>query len=189
MTAIATRSGYCSSGRRRGGAARAHYAIAPAALTDVGEATREFLAALVAVPKWQAVAPADAIQAVQISADGSAYAQHQPEATVLAAAFQGRTPAGVSCDFDAPTVVATPQRVAQLAGSELGIDTPAANGNTVSVPGAHWQTAAWFVANADRLGIEQVHYDGHRWTRTTGWNRATATSRAVVATMYRSGKG
>ena len=50
------------------------------ALTDVGEATREFLEALVKIPKWQTLPPAEAIQKVQISADGSAYAQHEPEA-------------------------------------------------------------------------------------------------------------
>jgi len=39
-----------------------------------------------------------------------------------------------------------------------------AAGDTVTVPGARWQTAAWFVANADRLGIESVAYDGQTWT-------------------------
>ncbi len=155
-------------------------------LTDVGEATREFLAALVQVPHWRTVAPAKAIQAVQVSADGSAYAQHRSEAGVLAAAFLGRTPAGVSCSFDAPTEVAAPSRVAALASADLGIDTPRAAAGAVRVPGAHWQTAAWFVAYADRLGIEQVDYDGRRWTRTDGWRRAAGVgSGAVVATMYR----
>ena len=158
-----------------------------AVLSDVGEATREFLAALVGVPNWQTIDPAKAIQAVQVSADGSAYTKHRPEATVLASAFLGRTPAGISCSFDAPTTVASSTRVAQLASSELGIDTPVASGRTVRVPGAHWQTAAWFVAYADRLGIEQVDYDGRRWTRTDGWAGAPSVgSSAVVATMHRS---
>jgi hypothetical protein len=55
----------------------------------------------------------------------------------------------------------------------------------VRVPGAHWQTASWFVANADRLGIEQVSYAGRQWTRSDGWKKnAAAGSDAVVATMY-----
>jgi hypothetical protein len=153
-------------------------------LTDVSEATREFLEALVKVPHWQSLAPADAIQDVQISADGSAYAQHQPEATVLAAALRGRRTEGISCSFDAPTVVATPAKVAQVARKELGIDTPVATGNTVRVPGAGQQTVAWFVANADRLGIETVSYDHRRWTRNDGWAEAKSSSAAVVATMY-----
>lgn len=159
-------------------------------LTDVGEATREFLAALVDVPHWNTVAPAKAIQAVQVSADGSAYAKHRPEAGALASAFLGRTPAGISCSFGAPTEVAAPRRVAQLVSSDLGIDTPSPGAHTVRVPGAHWQTAAWFVAYADRLGIEQVGYDGRRWTRSDGWREATGVgSAAVVATMYRAAKG
>lgn len=157
-------------------------------LTDVGEATREFLEALVKVPDWQTIAPADAIQDVQISADGSAYAQHQSEATTLATALQGVKAAGISCSFDAPTQVAATATVVQEAGKELGITTPTASGNTVRVPGAHWQTAAWFVANADRLGIEQVDYAGHRWTRTAGWKASNSSSAAVVATMYESKK-
>ncbi len=159
-----------------------------ATLTDVGEATREFLEALVKVSNWQAMAPADAIQAVQISADGSAYAQHQPEATALATALQGRKPAAISCSFDKPTQVAPATTVAQRAAKELGITTPVASGQVVRVPGAHWQTAAWFVANADRLGIEQVDYAAHTWTRSNGWQASKASAAAVLATMYQRSK-
>ena len=52
---------------------------------------------------------------------------------------------------------------------QLGITTPQSTGRTVRVPGAGWQTAAWFVANADRLGIEQVAY-------AAGTGRETAAS-------------
>ena len=155
-----------------------------ATLTDVGEATREFLAALVKIPDWQTMAPADAIQAVQISADGSAYAQHESEATALATALQGRRAAGVTCSFDAPTKVATATTVAQQVGTQLGITTPVARGRTVTVAGAHWQTAAWFVANSDRLGVEQVDYAGRTWTRSKRWKTSSAASTAVVATMH-----
>ncbi|WP_375483816.1 hypothetical protein [uncultured Jatrophihabitans sp.] len=155
-----------------------------AALTDVGEATREFLAALVKVQDWQTMAPADAIQAVQISADGSAYAQHESEATALATALQGRRAADITCSFDAPTKVAAATTVAQQVGKQLGITTPVARGRTVTVPGAHWQTAAWFVANSDRLGIDQVDYAGRTWKRSKGWKTSSAGSAAVVATMH-----
>src|SRR5689334_6346289 len=125
-----------------------------AALTDVGEATKEFLDALIKVPHWRTLSLADAIQAVQISADGSAYAQHEVEAQQLADALQGIKPAGITCDFEAPTVVASTRKVADQVGYELGINTPqVVDARTVRVPGAHWQTAAWFIANANRLGI------------------------------------
>ena len=54
---------------------------------------------------------------------------------------------------------------------------------TVSVPGAAWQTAAWFVANAYRLGIDQVGYGGKQWTRANGWHAAATPTTAVTATM------
>ncbi|WP_375476951.1 hypothetical protein [uncultured Jatrophihabitans sp.] len=157
-----------------------------ARLTDVAEATREFLAALVKISGWQTMPLAQAVQAVQISADGSAYAQHEPEAQALADALQGKVAAGITCAFAAPTEVALPRVVAAQARQQLGIDTPAPAGDTVRVPGAHWQTVAWFVANADRLGIEQVSYAGRTWTRPAGWRKdAKAAAAAVVATMYR----
>lgn len=159
------------------------------ALTDVGRATTEFLDALVKIRGWQRMPAAEAIQAVQISADGSLYAQHEPQASAMAAALSGRlgagTPKGLTCEFDAPSEVASPSTVARQAGSELGIDTPVAAGDReVRVPGAGWQTTAWFVANADRLGIDSVAYAGQRWSRADGWQKAASAARgAVVATM------
>ena len=155
-------------------------------LNDVRQATTEFLDALVKVNGWQQMPLADAVQEVQISADGSAYAQHEPEAAALADALQGVRPAGISCTFATPTRVAAPSAVAAQARRQLGITTPVVSGAAVRVPGARWQTAAWFVANADRLGIEEVSYAGRRWTRPDGWRHySTATYAAVVATMYR----
>ncbi|WP_143168275.1 hypothetical protein [Jatrophihabitans endophyticus] len=159
-----------------------------APLTDVGEATTEFLDALVKIDGWEKMPAAEAIQAVQISADGSLYAQHEPQATVMAAALSGRRAAAVSCRFDAPTKVASATRVARQVARELGIDTPTAtDARTVRVPGARWQTAAWLVANADRLGIDRVAYSGREWTRQNGWGKGTTSEAAVVATMATTG--
>jgi hypothetical protein len=153
-------------------------------LTDVTEATREFLAALVKVAGWRTMSLADAIQAVQISADGSAYAQHEQEATVLADAFQGHQPAAVSCEFAAPTVVAPTAKVASELRAQLPVNAPVTGAKTVQVPGAGWQTVAWFVANADRLGIDRVAYAGRTWSRTGGWQQPGGTAPpAVTATM------
>jgi hypothetical protein len=155
-------------------------------LNDVGFATTIFLDYLLAhVPHWQTLPLAQAIQEVQRSADGSLYAQHEVEAQQLADALQGIKPAGITCSFEKPTKVASAAVVAEQAGAQLGIDTPRAAGpRTVRVPGARWQTVAWFVANANRLGIERVAYAGKAWTRADGWQTAPATSAAVVATMY-----
>lgn len=153
-----------------------------AKLNNVTEATREFLNALVKVPHWRTLPLAQAVQAVQVSADGSAYAQHEPEARALADALIGARPAALTCDFDAPTVVAPAGTVARQARQQLGVPATA-RGRTVRVPGAGWQTAAWFVANADRLGIARVAYAGRVFTRTDGWRRGRAGHDAVVATM------
>jgi hypothetical protein len=154
-----------------------------APLNDVGEATREFLDALVKVPGWQTMTLADAIQAVQISADGSAYAQHEDEATVLADAFEGRKPAAVTCEFDKTTVVASTAKVAAQLRDQLPVNTPETSQRTVSVPGAGWQTVAWLVANADRLGIDKVAYDERVWTRADGWKTGQPQIKTVTATM------
>jgi hypothetical protein len=156
----------------------------PKKLNDVGEATKEFLDHLVRVSGWQSLSLADAVQRVQISADGSAYAQHELEAKTLADALSGHTPAAISCSFGKPTKVASPSRVAATVKQELGVRTPAVSGLTVRVPAAHWQTASWFVANADRLGIEEVRYDGKVWSRTGGWKSANGSAAAVTATMF-----
>jgi hypothetical protein len=156
----------------------------PAQLNDLHYATGKFLDALVKVPNWQGEDLADAVQAVQISADGSAYAKHEGEAQSLADALLGKTPAGISCEFETPTKVAPARTVAAQVRADLPVNTPHATGRTVRVPGAAWQTAAWFVANANRLGIEQVSYDGKTWSRTDGWKSADTRERAVVATLY-----
>jgi hypothetical protein len=156
----------------------------PAQLNDVHYATGKFLDALMKVPHWQSRDLADAVQAVQISADGSAYAKHEGEAQALADALLGRTPAGINCEFVTPTKVAPVRSVAAQVHADLPVNTPSTSGREVRVPGASWQTAAWFVANANRLGIDQVSYDGKRWTRSDGWRSAPAGKVAVVATMY-----
>lgn len=158
-----------------------HYRAAP--LTDVTEATYEFLSHLVKVPNWRTKAPADAIQAVQISADGSAYAKHEDEARALAEALLGERPAAISCSIDKPTEVASPHRVIALLRHQLPVNPPAASGRTIRVPGAGWQTTAWFVANADRLGIDSVSYGGKRWSRGDGWTHADSGRQAVVAVL------
>jgi hypothetical protein len=162
-------------------------------LTDVGFATTEFLDYLVEhVPGWRTKPIGKAIQLVQISGDpsGDSYAQHEPEARALADAFQGTKPAAITCDYDEPTEVASADKAAELASDQLGINTPQSVGtDTVRVPGAHWQTVAWFIANGNRLGVDRVAYDGKVWTRKDGWTSADATNEAVVATLFDLGSG
>jgi hypothetical protein len=153
-------------------------------LSDVRFATGAFLDALTKHADWQTTTLAHAIQQVQISADEQAYARHADEAQVLADVLRGRVPAGITCTFGTPTVVAPVATVARQVAADLPVNAPSTTELTVRVPGAGWQTVAWFVANADRLGIEQVGYDGKRWTRADGWQPGGADPTAVTATMY-----
>ena len=153
-------------------------------LSDVATATGKFLDAVVNVADWQTADPATVIQEVQISADGSAYIKHEAKAQAIADALTGAQPRGVSCTFDEPDRVATAAAVATLVAGELPIAPPTTTTDSVTVPGAGWATTAWFVSNANRLGIESVSYSGHHWSRTKGWKTdSSASDRYVTATL------
>jgi hypothetical protein len=159
----------------------------PTQLQDVHFATGAFLDAMVKVDGWQSLPLADAIQKVQISVDGSFYARHEGEAQALSDALTGHAPGSLTCTFPKPSQVATSAQVASLVLADLPVNRPAAGGDgvTVTVRGASWATTAWFVANADRLGIDSVAYSGREWTREHGWRENSAASaRAVVATLH-----
>ncbi len=158
-----------------------------ARLTDVSEATREFLLKLENADRWWTLPAATAIQNVQISADGSLYAQHEPQAEALSRALLGRIPAGLTCTFAAPTEAARTTEVVDKLEHDLGITTPRATTQAIRVPGAGWQTASWFVANADRYGIAKIEFSGRTWSRADGWQKSSAPSTSVLATMAQVG--
>ncbi|HEY3738081.1 MAG TPA: hypothetical protein VGL26_11635 [Jatrophihabitans sp.] len=156
-------------------------------LSDVQYATGKFLDALVKFDDWQTVPLAEAIQRVQISADGSAYNQHADQARVLALALLGKPAESISCTFDKPTLVATAQTVADQVAGDLPVKTPTVQDDAVLVPGAGNQTIAWFIANADRLGIDSVQHGRREWSRAQGWGEincdCTEYDKAVAAIM------
>jgi hypothetical protein len=157
-------------------------------LSDLHYATGKFLDQLVKQTNWQTESLADAIQAVQISADGSLYAQHEGEAQALADALTGSAAAGISCHFPSPDVIASPADVASGVSADLPVNPPAVDTTlrSVSVPGATWATAAWFVANADRFGIDSVAYAQRAWSPAKGWRTDDgASSDAVVTVLHK----
>jgi hypothetical protein len=154
-----------------------------ASLQDVTEATKEFLDKLRKIDGWQDMDLADAVQAVQISADGSLYAQYEDEAQALSDALQGHVVAGITCTINKPTKVATTAEVVAALKAQLPVNPPTALRDTITVPGARWQTAAWLVANADRYGIASVSYGAKTWTRQHQWRTSDAPATAVTATM------
>ncbi len=149
-------------------------------IANVQYATGKFLDAVVKVPNWESDSLATVIQAVQFSADGSAYAKHELEAQQIADALTGAKPMGVSCSFAKPTVVASSQAVAKAVTTDLPVSPPQATGKEITVPGAGWATAAWFICNADRLGIDTVRYAGNSWSRSKSWRADTAAASSAV---------
>jgi len=114
-----------------------------AQLADVGYATGRFLDALVKLPQWQTDTMANAIQDVQISAEGAAYAKHEDQAVAIADALTGKTAAGVTCNFKKPTAVAAASTVVSRLKLDLPVSEPTTSDKAIGVPGASWATAAW----------------------------------------------
>jgi hypothetical protein len=157
-----------------------------AQIADVQYATGRFLDEVIKVPNWSTASLASVVQAVQVSADGSAYAKHEAEAQQIADALSGAKPMGVTCSFGKPTQVATTQQVSQAVTTDLPVHAPTSSGQDVTISGAGWATAAWLVCNANRLGIDSVRYSGQHWSRSKSWQAdATAGATAVVATLAR----
>ncbi len=74
----------------------------PDEILDPYYAANAFYAALEEVDGYENMPIDEAAQEVQRSADGSAYAQHEPNARALASAFTGFSPAAFSCRVDPP---------------------------------------------------------------------------------------
>ena len=155
-------------------------------LTDVGEATKEFLDQLVKVSGWQTMPLAKAVQAVQISADGTAYAQHEPEAQALSDALRGAAARGHHLRLQ-QAHEGRGRRRRGRAGPHAARHHHA-RGRHRTTCGCRARTGrrrAGSSPTPSGYGIEQVDYAGRRWTRSDGWKkRPQASSAAVVATMY-----
>ncbi|CCK27651.1 hypothetical protein BN159_3272 [Streptomyces davaonensis JCM 4913] len=128
-----------------------------------------------------------AAQRVQRSGYPDAYAKHEPDAALLAAALTGRSAATLTCEGRPGTTPVTgtdPVRTAlardfgrdvlEPAGAVVGDKASASasagsDGRTLTLPVAEeprrgWQLAHWAVANASALRLERVSYAGREWT-------------------------
>ena len=161
-----------------------------AQIIDPVYAAGQFFDGLVKIPGYSRLPLTVAAQRVQHSGYPQAYAKHEADASLLAAALSGRRP-GLACRV-APVRAAGdpaavlrrlarefgPQALAPYGadGSPVGGRTPAVRGRTVTVPadaagrgagtaGAQhgWVLAQWAVAQAPALRIEAVGYRGRLW--------------------------
>lgn len=133
-----------------------------AQVTDPVYASRAFYQRLSNVSNWTQLSVTDAAQAVQHSAAPDGYAQWESEARAMAVAFTGLAAQGLTCHdlaLSAPSV-----SLANVANAELG--TAALSGPHDSTQG--WAIATWLVAHAQRLGVDQVTFNGVTWTASSG---------------------
>jgi hypothetical protein len=154
-------------------------------------ASTKFFRALAGVSGYQQMPVYRAAQAVQHSADGSAYQQYQTMASRLTPAFTGAAPQGVWCWPAAHT-----SRTAQLKPARLAIvrafgplsaRKSASRGDAPSLsvqvpePSVGWAVAAWLVTHAGQFQLHEVRYAGYRWPGPkghTGWAKDTAAAAA-----------
>jgi hypothetical protein len=154
-------------------------------------ATSRFFGALTKVPGYQRMPVYKAAQAVQRSADGTAYQQYQLLSASMARAFTGQVPHAVSCWYS--------QKIsgrARLDAAELGLtQTFGAQASRATADPGHapratadpglavrvgsardgWAVAAWLVSHAPQYRITDVQYAGYRWTAADsarGWARS-----------------
>ena len=163
----------------------------PSKLINPVYASTRFFQALAQVHGYRRMPVYKAAQAVQHSADGSAYRQYQAVASRLTPAFTGAAPRGVWCWPGAHghgTAQLNPARRAVVqAFGPLAAGKAASRGDapslSVQVPesGVGWAVAAWLVTHAGQFRLHEVRYAGFRWpapTGHTGWVKDTGATAA-----------
>jgi hypothetical protein len=181
----------------------------PAQVRDPVYASNAFYDVLVKIEGYEDLPITKAAQKVQRSAFPSAYADHEPEARILASALTGYSPAGLSCVLpelrslpaqatDAGGFTPRARAVARAAAKEAGRTGAAVAGEPKAVrftlPGkgattAGWALAQWAVARAGALQVVSVETGGQRWDRSRadeGWT-ATAGSAPAGTVVVRVG--
>ncbi|GAA4098138.1 hypothetical protein [Nonomuraea soli] len=153
----------------------------PKQIMDPVYSTNKFFAALVKVKNYRKLPIADAAQAVQRSAGGYAYADHEEDARILAAAFTGRVPKAVHCTYPAgasPSPTSTAYE-ADRARRDL---TKALGGTATAGVKRGWLIATWSVAHAQKYGLRKVGFDGATWSpQSETWTSDSRAGRDEVA--------
>nr|WP_239144416.1 hypothetical protein [Streptomyces sp. SID14515] len=169
----------------------------PEQLMDPVYSAGEFYDHLAEVPGYSRLPLTVAAQRVQRSGFPQAYAKHEPDAALLAAALTGRKPASLNCTPSTATADGpgdAGQVRAELVrafGKDVLPGTVAAGSaaaSTVSVPvratatrsedkaspRRGWELAHWAVAQSEALRIERVSYANRVWDAGTGWRTERA---------------
>ena len=154
-------------------------------IMDPVYASGQFYDHLVRVPGYLDLPLTVAAQEVQRSAFPDEYAKHEPQATLLAAALTGREAAALSCTAGStqPPVADAAEIVRLMSRDFDGSVAPVVDGRSITVPvpaggpttQRGWELAHWSMAQAVRLGITEIVYDGRVWTADRadqGWRVA-----------------
>ncbi|GGL31364.1 hypothetical protein H9L10_09620 [Phycicoccus endophyticus] len=138
-------------------------------ILDPEYSTNTFYDELVKVDGYTDMEIADAAQAVQRSAAGSAYAQHEAQARATASVLSGQTAAGMACALRDPETPGSAPDLAALLEKDFGISGEA-DGTTVRVRTDSgelaWAVASWAVARATDTGALRVGTHGREWARS-----------------------
>jgi hypothetical protein len=153
-------------------------------LADPVFAAGKFFGALTKVPNYLRMPVYQAAQAVQHSADGSAYANYQAEAASLSRAFTGGRPHSVWCWYPrgntrSPHISPLRQQLDRTFGRlavrpDRGTGSDPAAAVRVHFRAAGWAVASWLVTHATQFGISNVAYAGYEWNAAAGskgWTR------------------
>ena len=176
----------------------------PDQVRDPVYASNAFYDVLVKIEGYQDLPITTAAQTVQRSAFPSAYADHEPEARILASALTGQSPAGFSCVLhrvddppsspqpasaegftpSAHSLAAAARREAGRTGKAVA-GTPGAVrfslGTGQDATASAWALAHWAVARADTLDVVRVETGGMVWDRNRPDASWTATAGAAGA--------
>ena len=152
----------------------------PDEILDPVGSTTTFYTALLKVPGWATLDVTEAAQEVQRSGFPEAYADHEPEARLLAVAFLGQAPGALTCAR--LTLSTSPDDVATLARAELGD----ARLSGSQGPESGWAIATWLVGHAQRLAVDRVTFDGRTWTAAAGTWTSTGPADGMLA-LHRVG--
>ncbi|GFH63588.1 MULTISPECIES: hypothetical protein [Streptomyces] len=165
----------------------------PEQIMDPVYSSEKFYEHLAEVPGYSRLPLTVAAQRVQKSGFPQAYAKHERDASLLAAALTGRAAETLTCGGateepgDEKAVRAALTRdfgkdvlpAAGAAGSASGADGAADGPRVVEVPVPSadgkrrgWELAHWAVAHATKLGVTEVTYAGRSWRTGGGWETA-----------------
>src|SRR5215213_5941316 len=164
----------------------------PEQVRDPVHATNAFYDALVKVDGYRSREITQVAQQVQRSAFPEAYADHEPDARVLASALSGHSPAALRCSLAEDS---RPAGAAGVAPFQRTLARELTTTRAVPLDGvagvrlatrdatATWAAAQWSVAQAERLGVARVYADGKVWRRADEqprWRPATGVPAGVT---------